>query len=184
MTFILARPSTSAIWPFDPLRLKEFYPSTIFGDNMSDDNRADFYCFPVVAAEEPEYDNLTEALTAVFPVLIDGEWVQGWTVGVRPEPPAPEPDYDLLYNLLLVSPAYNGFIVRASDPETSTPAMLVAQSALTDALREARTRAPIIPAIQAALNMVLAAGAFTEPELTSLQEILVAAHLDEIYSLE
>jgi hypothetical protein len=122
-----------------------------------------------------------EAIPAL-PVLIDGRLSQQWEIIDKPVDPAVRVPYQVLYTLLLTSPAYAGFLSRAKAAD-APPAMGVAMTELSDALTQARFGTPIVPALQAALASVLSVGGFTAPELASIQAILVTAGLDEVFDL-
>ena len=122
-----------------------------------------------------------EAIPAL-PAYIDGRLTQQWEVIDKPVSPAVRIPYQTLYLLLLTSPAYAGFLVRAKALD-APPAMGVAMTLLSDALTQARFGTPIVPALQAALGSVLAVGGFTAPELASIQAILVTAGLDGVFDL-
>lgn len=122
-----------------------------------------------------------EAIPAL-PVVIDGRLTQQWEIIDKPIDPAIRVPYQTLYLMLLTSPAYAGFLVRAKAAD-APPAMGVAMTELSDALANARFGTPIVPALQAALTSVLTVGGFTAPELASIQSILVTAGLDGVFDL-
>ena len=122
-----------------------------------------------------------EAIPAL-PITIDGRLTQQWEIIDKPVDPALRVPYQNLYLLLLTSPAYSGFLVRAKASDAPA-AMGVAMTELSDALTQARFAAPIVPALQAALTSVLTVGGFTAPELASIQAILAAAGLDGVFDL-
>jgi hypothetical protein len=122
-----------------------------------------------------------EAIPAL-PTTVDGRLTQQWEIIDKPVDPAIRIPYQTLYLLLLVSPAYAGFLARAKAAD-APPAMGVAMTELSDALTQARFGTPIVPALQAALISVLAVGGFTPAELASIQAILVTAGLDEVFDL-
>lgn len=150
---------------------------------------APFYLFPVVEVEPPEVDPRLERIEAADPVFESGEWRQSWTVRDATQDEievwdrfnTPQPNYDILYLGLLTSGVYQNYVSRAL--VSTNGLMPVAMAVLIDALREARTKQPIVPAIRSALSLVLQAGDFEPPELAELQGLLVASNLAETYSL-
>jgi hypothetical protein len=118
-----------------------------------------------------------------LPIVIDGQYTQQWEIIEKPVNPAIRVPYQILYSLLLTSPAYAGFLSRAKATD-APPAMGVAMTELSDALTQSRFGTPIVPALQAALASVLNVGGFTATELASIQEILVTAGLDRVFDLK
>lgn len=122
-----------------------------------------------------------EAIPAV-PVLIAGRLTQQWEVIDKPINPAVRVPYETLHSLLLTSPAYAGFVTRASAPG-ALESMPIAYAALSDALATARFGRPNVPAVQASLGAVISVGSFSAPELASIQALLVASGLDSIFTV-
>jgi hypothetical protein len=121
------------------------------------------------------------AIPAV-PIAINGRLTQQWEIINRPVNPAVRVPYEMLHSMLLVSPAYVGFVTRASAPG-APPAMGIAYSALADALTTARLVKPNIPILQASFGNVIAVGGFSAPELVSIQTLLVTAGLNSIFTI-
>lgn len=107
------------------------------------------------------------------------EWLDA---GNTPEPyipPPPGPDYLAFWDALLVSSVYQTIRAQA----LTTPAVLVACTEFIAAIGDAKAGRPNVPAIQACINYLLAAGTFTQADLDELTALLVVGNLDGIYIL-
>lgn len=103
-----------------------------------------------------------------------------------PAPPEPEPQpgpspYDLLYLGLIGSTIYPTYLAEAMQSQGN--AMPVAMSVLMNALDNARFGTPIVPAMQAALELILQVRVWAPAELAELGGILAAAGLAETFPL-
>lgn len=90
--------------------------------------------------------------------------------------------YGLLYDLLIASTVYQGYVGAAMQPNAITP-QATAMSALGLALLKAQLGPPNIPAITSALGLVLAVGQFSTEEIAELSELLAVVGLADTYPL-
>lgn len=88
-------------------------------------------------------------------------------------------DYLNFWDALLISSVYQ--TVRAQ--ALTTPGVLVACTELVAALGDAKAGRANVPAIQACINYLLAAGTFTEAELLELQQLFDTFKLSAVYQL-
>lgn len=98
---------------------------------------------------------------------------------IEPGPPTPQPNYIAFWDALLISSVYQSIRAQA----LTTPAVLVACTEFIAAIGDAKMGRPNVPAIQACINYLLAAGTFTEGELEELASLLAAGNLQDIYAL-
>lgn len=103
----------------------------------------------------------------------------GNTPEPAPPPPPPAPDYLTFWDALLISGVYQSIRAQA----LTTPAVLVACTEFIAAIGDAKAGRPNVPAIQACINYLLAAGTFTQADLDELTALLVVGNLDGIYTL-
>lgn len=68
------------IWPYSLGQLRADEPTKSFSSNPSDRELAVFGVFRVLPQAQPEIDPATEKAVEVVPVLIDGVWLQQWSV--------------------------------------------------------------------------------------------------------
>ena len=61
--------------------IRQAYPNVSFPREITDDNIASVGLAPVVATT-PEYDPVTQTIEGTLPVMVDGQWLQQWTVRV------------------------------------------------------------------------------------------------------
>jgi hypothetical protein len=194
--YLRAVPGQPVVWPYS---LRQLQADVLIETNGATTisvaadpavfRAAPYYLFPYTRADAPATDPRTQRAELADPVLMEGEWRQAWRIRDATTEElaqwdalnAPQPNYDLLYRGLMGSTVYQSYIGRAI--ASNSNAMPVAMAVLMDALREARTREPIVPAITAALGMVLQAGQFTPSELAELDALLHAANLQDTYSL-
>lgn len=119
---------------------------------------------------EPEYDPATQEL----------QW-DGTAFLVTEKPPSqPSPDYYAFWDALLMSDVYQSIRAQA----LTTPAVLVACTEFIAAIGDAKMGRPNVPAIQACINYLLAAGTFSENDTQELQQLLAAGNLGEIFTLQ
>lgn len=72
-------------YPYTRSDLLRDHPLTTFPDPLTDAVLVDFGMALVAGSEPPAYDGLTHALSEGTPALVDGTWVQQWTVSPLPE---------------------------------------------------------------------------------------------------
>jgi hypothetical protein len=108
------------------------------------------------------------------------DWLEaGNTPEPAPAPPPPGPDYLAFWDALLVSNVYQTIRAQA----LTTPAVLVACTEFIAAFSDAKVGRPNVPAIQACINNLMQAGTFTPEELGELQDLLVYANLQDLFTL-
>lgn len=94
-------------------------------------------------------------------------------------PPLPPPDYLAFWDALLVSPIYQEIRAQA----LANAGVLVACTEFIAAFADAKSGRPNVPAIQACINNLMAAGEFTVEHLAGLGELLSISHLDHVFTL-
>jgi hypothetical protein len=91
----------------------------------------------------------------------------------------PPPDYLAFWDALLVSPIYQEIRTQA----LTNPGVLVACTEFVAAFADAKSGWPNVPAIQACINYLMAAGEFSAEHLAGLGELLGACHLAHLFTL-
>jgi hypothetical protein len=66
-------------------QLRRDNPNTSFPKNPSDSLLAKWGVFPVIKADVPSYNGLTQTIKEVLPTQIDGVWTQQWVVENLPQ---------------------------------------------------------------------------------------------------
>ena len=94
-------------------------------------------------------------------------------------PPLAPPNYLAFWDSLLVSPIYQEIRAQA----LANAGVLVACTEFIAAVADAKSGRPNVPAIQACINNLMAAGEFTVEHLAELGELLSASHLDHLFTL-
>ena len=97
-----------------------------------------------------------------------------------PAPPPPGPDYIAFWDSLLISNIYQTIRTQA----LTSPAVLVAVTESLASLQDAKAGRPNVPAIQASINNLLAAGTFSQQDLAELGQLFVDANLQDTFTLE
>lgn len=80
MTEIFVPPGQEPIYPASinqPDFLAE-YPTTMFSDSMTLEEKASFYLYQVLPTEPPTVDPAENRLSGPVPALVDGQWVETW----------------------------------------------------------------------------------------------------------
>lgn len=136
----------------------------------------------VVQQGQPSYDPATEQLTTTEAIDTDARTVtRGWQVMPSPPPPEPAPDYVSFYSSLLTSNAYASVLQQSMTSDSPALATLIA--VFVSAIGEAMAGRVNQPALQQAVWLLLGNVTATEADVAELQELLVASHLDGIYTL-
>ena len=108
---------------------------------------------------------------------------QAWLAeGNTPEDPPvqpPAPDYIAFWDSLLISNVYQTIRTQA----LTSPAVLVAVTESLASLQDAKAGRPNVPAIQASINNLLAAGTFSQQDLAELGQLFVDANLQDTFTL-
>jgi hypothetical protein len=78
--YVLTDNTTALKFPYSLVELRRDNPDTSFPSPMEDEELASWGVFPVVPQDPPSYDQATENLSQVDPVLVDGKWQQTWVV--------------------------------------------------------------------------------------------------------
>lgn len=78
MTYILAIPATTPVWPASSVALSAAYPNTIFEATLA--GLTDFHVYPVAPSTPPTYDLATEKLVEITPTGSGSSWTQAWSV--------------------------------------------------------------------------------------------------------
>jgi hypothetical protein len=108
------------------------------------------------------------------------DWLEeGNTPLPAPEPPAPGPDYQAFWDALLISPVYQEIRSQA----ITTPGVLVACTEFIAAVTDAKAGRPNVPAIQACIDNLLAAGSFSTEDLEAIGGLLVVGNLQDSFTL-
>lgn len=68
------------VYPYDYLMLKNDNPGVCFPVSMSPDKLADWGVYPVQGMYKPEHNSNTHKAVEIQPALIDGIWVQQWSL--------------------------------------------------------------------------------------------------------
>jgi hypothetical protein len=89
------------------------------------------------------------------------------------------PNYQVFWDLLLISPVYQDIRLQALE----NPLVLVACTEFIAAFADAKNGRPNRPAIQACIANLFAAGTFTPQTIEGLQQLLVVAHLDSLFTI-
>jgi hypothetical protein len=107
-------------------------------------------------------------------------WVaEGNTPEAADPPPAPGPDYQAFWDALLISPVYQEIRSQA----ITTPGVLVACTEFIAAVTDAKAGRPNVPAIQACIDNLLAAGSFSTEDLEAIGGLLVVGNLQDSFTL-
>lgn len=103
-----------------------------------------------------------------------------WNV-VWPDEPAAGagPDYNTFYNGLLISSAYQIIRVQA----TQSLPLTVACTEFVAAIADAKVGIPNPPALQACINNILALAVLSDAEQAELQQLLVVAEMNTLYTI-
>lgn len=78
--YILAPNQTAEIYPYSIGQLRRDNPQTSFPRNPSKELLAQYNVFSVVPNTQPEIDPMAQRIEEATPVLIDGNWLQVWSV--------------------------------------------------------------------------------------------------------
>ena len=71
------------IFPYDTGSFLRDNPNTSFPRPVPDSVFADYGVYPVASTDRPEYDQTTHNAKQLNPVLVDGVWLQQWSVELR-----------------------------------------------------------------------------------------------------
>lgn len=181
--YVLAPNGTVAEYPYSVSQLRADNPNVSFPVPTPDDLLAAYNVFPVEPSE-PLYDPITQGITEISPIFVDGKWVQQWEVNDLTAEQVNQniqarADYFTFWDALLVSSVYQSIRQQA----ITTPAVLVACTEFVAAISDAKAGRANVAAIQACINNLMSAGTFTTEELSELTNLLVAGKLDSIYTL-
>lgn len=78
--YVLIKNDAVETYPYSVQQLYADNPNTSFPSPTPNSTLADFGVFPVVPTPQPAYDPVTQNLTEIDPVQVDGLWVQQWSV--------------------------------------------------------------------------------------------------------
>ncbi len=137
----------------------------------------------VLQESQPEYDPATQRLEPTETIDTQARTVtRGWTVVDLPPPPPPSPDYAGFYSALLSSNVYASVLQQSMSSDSPALATLIA--VFVSAIGEALAGRVNVAALQQAVWLLLGNVAATEADLAELQGLLVASHLDDLYTLQ
>ena len=104
-----------------------------------------------------------------------------WSVDWPTKPSAVRvPDYNGFWDGLLISPAYQSIRSQA----LTNPAVLIACTEFIAAISDAKLGRPNVNAIQACISLLMQAADLSDEDLSELDDLLVAANLDDVYALQ
>lgn len=140
----------------------------------------------VVTLPQPDYDPATHTVTPTETTAwdapspgVDGTLTRGWSIVALPAPPPPAPDWISFYDGLIASAVYSSFLAQATQ-STELCAYMVALSA---ALIDAKAGPANVPAIQAAVDLVVGAAQLTSDERTEISALLAASNLAGVVTM-
>ncbi len=137
----------------------------------------------LIQAEQPDYDPAMHHLEPTEAINLTARTVtRGWQLAGLPPPPPPSPDYQGFYTALLSSAAYASVLQQSMTSDSPALATLIA--IFVSAIGEAMAGRVNQAALQQAVWLLLGNVTATEADLVELQTLLVASHLDGIYSLQ
>lgn len=88
-------------------------------------------------------------------------------------------DYLAFWDALLINPVYQEIRSQA----INNPGVLVACTEFVAAISDAKAGRPNVPAIQACISNLLAAGSFSAQDLQALSDLLVIGNLQDQFTL-
>jgi hypothetical protein len=182
--YVFAPNQTVATYPYSFADLRRAHPQVSFPSPISDEELARWNVFSVLPVA-PGHDTITQNAVESTPVFVNGSWQQSWQITAASAEQIQQrrlanADYVAFWDALLISPVYQSIRTQA----LTTPAVLVACTEFIAAISDAKAGRANAPAIQACINYLLQAGTFTTEEVQSIDQLLVAGNLEQIYSLE
>ena len=143
----------------------------------------DYLEMALTQAEQPDYDPSTHRLEPTETIDLTARTVtRGWQLVGLPSPPPPSPDYQAFYDALLSSAAYASVLQQSMTSDSPALATLIA--VFVSAIGEAMAGRANPQALQQAVWLLLGNVTATEADLAELQGLLVASHLDDLYTLQ
>jgi len=87
-------------YPYGVIELMRDNSNTSFPDTVNDELLAGYSVYPVTPTEIPQpFDSLTQNVAEVYPVLIDGAWVQSWAISEASDEEKAQRISDLAQNI-------------------------------------------------------------------------------------
>ena len=137
----------------------------------------------VIQEAQLTYDPATQRLDPTEVIDLDARTVtRGWQLIELPPPPPPSPDYAGFYSALLNSTVYGSVLQQSMSSDSPALATLIA--VFGSAIGEALAGRVNVAALQQAVWLLLGNVTATEADLAELQGLLVASHLDDLYTLQ
>lgn len=78
--YVLAKDNVVQKYPYGQDVLRRDNPQTSFPAVMSDAELSTWDVYPVTPTTQPTYDYLTQNISEVNPIYVNGVWVQQWSV--------------------------------------------------------------------------------------------------------
>jgi hypothetical protein len=133
--------------------------------------------YKVQPSPPPAYNQAAQRVVQIMPELVEGQWQQRW--GVEDLPP-PAPNYEGFYNDLIAHSVYELIALKASLFQP----LLAASTEFIAAFSDAKAGRPNPEAIRMTVWKLIYWLQPSESEAAAIQAMLVANHLDELYSIQ
>jgi len=78
--YVKTKDNKLVIYPYSVGLFRRDNPLTSFPKTITDDTLSSYGVYPVVRAPRPDVDMRTTLVKPIEPVLIDGVWIQDWTL--------------------------------------------------------------------------------------------------------
>jgi hypothetical protein len=184
MIYVYAPNQTLVTFPYSIGDLQRDNSNTSFPRSPTEETLAAYDVFPIIEQLPPDYNPAIQNLNQTDPILVNGQWLQTWqvsdaTVEEIASRIRANADYLGFWGELIMSSVYTSIREQSM---VSLPMNTLATEFIA-LMGDAKAGRPSEPAIQASIDAILATGTFTADHLTELQAVLVAGHLDGIYTL-
>jgi len=170
---------TTLEYPVSFQQIRQASPGVSFSaPPVDEDVRPYGYAF--VQQSKAPTPSTTETLVEATPIEINGAWTQQWTLrAATDEELLLRCNYQVFWDGLLISTAYQKIRGQACLDLSLNVACTEFMAAMSDAKSGRANK----DALQACINFVIAGATLDETDLQELQQLLVAADMNNVYSL-
>lgn len=171
--------TTTLEYPVSFQQIRQANPGVSFSAPPVDED-VRHYGYALVQRSEAPTPSTTETLVEAAPIEINGAWTQQWILrAATDEELLLRCNYQVFWNGLLISTAYQKIRGQACLDLSLNVACTEFMAAMSDAKSGRANK----DALQACINLVIAGAALDETDLQELQQLLVAADMNNVYSL-
>jgi len=160
------------------LRLR--FPQTSFPANPSKELLSSYGLRHVAKKQPPVHDAFYKTAVEDQPSLVDGGWVQQWTIRDRPESELPSLcDYHAFWDAFIASPIYQQIRSQAG----ARLNVNLCFTELISAMDDAKAGRPNKDVLQACITSLLQALNLGKSSRVALTALFAKGNLDRVYSL-